>query len=245
MSDQKLIDTPVAEILDTIERYARVTQKATCCYRKIHPEGPCDCKVIDLHGNFMDPDKQTVGEGFRMASEATGCVEARWTIGLVHELRSRIVDKGRVQEWLDGEAGGLTDDAANRLLDIISEGDPPEQYAPVKVLCLCQGGFTRSVALKRAISKNWNADVVNAGVSHNGGPVLDYLFGWAEVVFIVDEFLQRDVDYRPDDQLAKTYLIPIGPDIFSGPDDHQLVAKIERLMPEVQKHMEQTIASRP
>lgn len=255
MSDKKLEDTPVAEILDTIERYARVTQKATCCYKKVHPDGPCDCKVIDLHGNFMDPDKQTSGTGVRLGSEATGCVEARWTIGLVHALRSKVVDKDRLRKWFatmrdemqyvsDNEGTKALDKACTELEDIIAEGDPPKQYAPVKVLCLCQGGFTRSVALKRAISKEWNADVMTAGVSHNGSPVLDYLFGWAEVVFVVDEFLQRDVDWRPTEAKAKTFLIPIGPDIFSGPDDHQLKAKIDRLMPEIQEHMEKTIASR-
>lgn len=97
----------------------------------------------------------------------------------------------------------------------------------MKYLCICHFGHSRSVAIARALhGRGLSAVAIGA---HSSGDAVVPLAAWADVIFAVDptHAYQVPAEYR-----HKVKAFPLGPDVWSNPYHHDLIAKVDALLKE-------------
>lgn len=98
----------------------------------------------------------------------------------------------------------------------------------MKVLCICAGGNTRSVACATALKRRGH-NAVATGWHDNAPDPIDRLSEWADRIVIM---YQWDPTFVPADQLFKIRYLDVGHDIWHDPTNPQLVAMVNSALDE-------------
>ena len=78
----------------------------------------------------------------------------------------------------------------------------------MKILCVCQGGFIRSVALKYWFAK-WGHDAIAVGLENCTIETLKMLCDWADEIVLAEEYM---AEHLPTYRMGKAWSADIGPD---------------------------------
>lgn len=81
----------------------------------------------------------------------------------------------------------------------------------MKVLCMCQGGNSRSVGCAFLLKYTYGIDALSCSWEKNSAETLDMLFGWADHIIVMEEHFQK---YIPRDFKDKLIIVDVGPDIW-------------------------------
>lgn len=97
-----------------------------------------------------------------------------------------------------------------------------------RVVCLCQGGNSRSAACGYVLKYKYGMDALAASWEKNSIETLIMLFEWADRIIIMQspEFLQ----YVPEEFRSKTIAINVGPDRWFNSLHPELVTLIDNLL---------------
>lgn len=93
----------------------------------------------------------------------------------------------------------------------------------MRILCVCEGGNTRSVALARLLRDEYGVDALACGWRNNSGDTLDMLCRWADHIVV----MQREFKQKVGEQFqAKVRILDVGPDVFGTPTHPALTEMI-------------------
>lgn len=81
----------------------------------------------------------------------------------------------------------------------------------MKILCLCQGGSCRSVALAYLFKYKYKQDALACGWEGNTKETMDMLCEWADAIFVLETYMKDKIDPKYHD---KTSIYDVGPDRF-------------------------------
>ena len=99
--------------------------------------------------------------------------------------------------------------------------------ACLKLLCLCQGGNSRSAGLAYVLKYGYGHDALAVGWHRNSDKTRAMLYKWADRIFIVQaEFMQ----YVPEPFRKKVTVYELGPDIWFNSLHPDLTAKCDALI---------------
>lgn len=102
----------------------------------------------------------------------------------------------------------------------------------MKILCICEHGNVRSVALAYLLKTIYGYDVLNCGLRENSEDTRKMLYEWADKIIALDKDIFIFVD-RESEHLNKLYLLDVGKDIWFNPRDpelqHKLLKKLKSL----------------
>lgn len=82
-----------------------------------------------------------------------------------------------------------------------------------KVLCMCQGGNSRSVALAFLMKYRYGEDSLSCSWEKNSPETLKMLFEWADRIFVMQEIFRQ---YVPVEYHEKLHVVDVGPDIWGN-----------------------------
>jgi hypothetical protein len=94
-----------------------------------------------------------------------------------------------------------------------------------KVLCLCEGGNVRSVALAAEL-KACGQDAMAAGLRRNSSETLDLLFGWADTIVVMSSELKAQWGTRYD--LRQAIVVEVGRDVYGRANHPDLKAVVKK-----------------
>jgi hypothetical protein len=84
----------------------------------------------------------------------------------------------------------------------------------MKILCICEAGAARSVAMAFSLKYNWRHDALAASAAKNSPATMRMLCKWAEkIILMVPQF----ADVIPKVYRSKVTVVDIGPDIWGRP----------------------------
>ena len=89
----------------------------------------------------------------------------------------------------------------------------------MKVLCMCQGGNTRSVSLKFLLKIRYDIDALACGWEYNTEETRRMLYQWADRIIVLhDDFAEHVPDefHRTSDGTRKLHQFHVGDDIWTG-----------------------------
>jgi predicted protein tyrosine phosphatase len=89
----------------------------------------------------------------------------------------------------------------------------------MKVLCICQAGSCRSVALARYLKEWCKTDALVVSWEWNSQETIGMLCTWADRVVVMENAFQRHV---PAGFREKTRTCEVGPDRFGSPFNKEL-----------------------
>ena len=99
--------------------------------------------------------------------------------------------------------------------------------AHLKLLCLCQGGNSRSVALAYLLKFRYGHDALACGWQGNDPPTRNLLYRWADRIFVLQSiFLQ----YVPKRYRKKVTIYDVGPDVWCNGLHPELLEKCDQLI---------------
>lgn len=116
----------------------------------------------------------------------------------------------------------------------------------MKVLCICEWGENRSVAVAHHL-KFLGHETLAIGVKATTPATRRMLYRWADRIIVVDEYIRdfvtNDEQTHPDDK-AKVQLWNMGPDRleWSRPLNKQLTARVRQLVTE---HKDEYVGTTP
>ena len=93
----------------------------------------------------------------------------------------------------------------------------------MRILCLCQQGNSRSVALAFLLKRHYHADALAAGLVTASKETLDMLYDWAEHIIVTDKELVAMV---PENVQGKLHLWDVGTDIWFRRPARSLTRKL-------------------
>lgn len=95
----------------------------------------------------------------------------------------------------------------------------------LKIVTVCRGGNTRSVAMKMILSRYLGHDCIACGVDSNSLETITSLLNWCDAAVVMEESL---VEKLPEGAIDKQFLhlFCVGQDIWGNPFDPVLQAKI-------------------
>ena len=99
------------------------------------------------------------------------------------------------------------------------------EFENLRVLCVCQYGHSRSVALARELHHR-NVAAVACGVG-TAGSALDYLCDWATHICVLDDSLANMIGTRHHDRIVSMH---VGPDRWVNPYHPELQAILRDLV---------------
>lgn len=112
----------------------------------------------------------------------------------------------------------------------------------LKILTMCQGGNSRSVAAGYLLKYFYGMDAVAIGWEKNSQETLDMMMNWADAIIVMqEEFLE----YVPDAYDYKLYVLDVGPDKWFNsfnPELLQIVGLgLESLFPKIKEVLSGTL----
>lgn len=111
----------------------------------------------------------------------------------------------------------------------------------MKVLCMCQGGNSRSVALGFLMKYRYGEDALACSWEKNTPETLKMLFEWADRIFVMQNIFKQ---YVPEQYHAKLYVVDVGEDVwFNGLHPELLNLLMEMLEPKQKEKNDGTVAS--
>ena len=81
----------------------------------------------------------------------------------------------------------------------------------MKILCICERGNSRSVALAWILKDGMNQEAIAVGLRTMGQETKDLLFRWADRIILVDKRLEFEI---PEEFRHKTKVWDVGPDRY-------------------------------
>ena len=99
----------------------------------------------------------------------------------------------------------------------------------MKILCVCGEGNVRSATLARLL-KHKGHETLAAGVKRHSQSTLKMLMNWADKVYVVDKELLREMSLDTKEDIRKTEVFDLGPDIWGEAMHPDLVRKIEKML---------------
>lgn len=84
-----------------------------------------------------------------------------------------------------------------------------------KILCLCQGGNSRSVHLAYLLKYRYGADALACGWEGNSHDTVEMLCAWADFIIIVQEFMREKILIE---HQHKVHVFDVGIDRFFRPN---------------------------
>jgi predicted protein tyrosine phosphatase len=82
-----------------------------------------------------------------------------------------------------------------------------------KVLCMCQGGNSRSVALAFLMKYRYGEDALACSWEKNSPETLKMLFEWADRIFVMQDIFRQ---YVPIEYHEKLYVVDVGVDVWAN-----------------------------
>lgn len=80
-----------------------------------------------------------------------------------------------------------------------------------KILCICERGNSRSVALAYLLKDGLNQDAIAMGIHTAGDDTKEMLYQWAESIILVDKRLEEEI---PEQYHHKMVIWDVGPDRY-------------------------------
>ena len=102
----------------------------------------------------------------------------------------------------------------------------------VKILCMCQGGNSRSVGAAFLFKYGFGIDALACSWEKNSPATIEMLCKWANHVCILERNM---MEYVPSEFQAKVWVLDVGPDVWLNGLDRRLHAI---LLPMITKKME-------
>lgn len=84
-----------------------------------------------------------------------------------------------------------------------------------KILCVCQGGNSRSVHLAYLLKYRYGVDAIACGWEGNEPATVEMLCEWAERIIVVEAFMKPKVN---EEFQHKVRIFDVGPDRFFQPN---------------------------
>ena len=105
----------------------------------------------------------------------------------------------------------------------------------MKVLTMCQGGNSRSVACAYILKYEYGMDALACSWECNVPDTLKMLFEWADGILLLEGYM---ISHVPEDYKAKTFIVDVGPDRWSdtihpcggGVNQADLLAKLRPML---------------
>src|SRR3990167_998913 len=105
-----------------------------------------------------------------------------------------------------------------------------------KVLCICEGGNSRSVALAWLFKKQLDMDAIAVGIRENKEDTLEMLGDWADHVILTDKKLEAKLPESLKN--GKLRVWSVGPDIyFQGFAESLMNKSLSYLEDEIEKEV--------
>lgn len=97
----------------------------------------------------------------------------------------------------------------------------------MKVVTMCQGGNSRSVACGFLLKYKYGMDAIACSWQKNSPETLKMLFEWADAIIIMQEIFRQfvPVEFHP-----KLYVIDVGEDIWANGLHPDLIQKCDGLL---------------
>lgn len=93
-----------------------------------------------------------------------------------------------------------------------------------KILCCCSWGCNRSVHMKLALNLRGFDNVLTLGLEHTDAYATEMLTKWADIILVPEEKLVACI---PKDHQFKAKVLAIGPDIWGGWQQTNLMELVE------------------
>jgi len=93
----------------------------------------------------------------------------------------------------------------------------------MKILCVCEGGFIRSVAMKHYFDRQNDTEALSVGIQLSTAPTLQMLCDWADKVVVAEEWMTK---YLPVNSRKKQWLVGIGPDRWGADEFMEAIVEI-------------------
>ena len=97
----------------------------------------------------------------------------------------------------------------------------------MKILCVCEGGYIRSVAMKHYFEHVEGVEALSVGIQASTRGTLQMLADWADQIAVAEEWV---VDYLPADCREKVWSVGIGPDRWGVDDMGAAIVEIAEFM---------------
>lgn len=89
----------------------------------------------------------------------------------------------------------------------------------MKVLCVCQGGNVRSVAMATELKQRYRLDALAVGFEKNSASTVQMLMDWADVVIVMKV---EYVSVVPEKHASKIFIADVGDDTYGTPSNKDL-----------------------
>lgn len=89
----------------------------------------------------------------------------------------------------------------------------------MKVLCMCLGGNTRSVALKFLLKSRYDIDALACGWEYNSPETRKMLYEWADRIIVLHNDYAKHVPkvhHKTKDGTRKLHTFHVGEDVWTG-----------------------------
>src|SRR6266849_2021611 len=97
----------------------------------------------------------------------------------------------------------------------------------MKVVCMCQGGNSRSVACGYLLKYEYGIDTLACSWERNSPATLKMLFEWADAVIVMETYFKQ---YVPEEYHHKLVVIDVGPDVWANGLHPDLLDKIRTVL---------------
>ena len=94
----------------------------------------------------------------------------------------------------------------------------------MKILCVCEHGNVRSVALAYLLKTIYGYDVLACGVRETSDETKKMLWNWADKVIALQDGLLEQMP-RTTEDFKKGYVLDVGDDIWHDPYAQELIHK--------------------
>lgn len=97
----------------------------------------------------------------------------------------------------------------------------------MKIVCVCQGGNSRSVACAYLLKYKYKTDALACGWQGNRRNTLDMLYEWADKIVL----MQHEFDCRiPEEFRRKVEFVDVGPDVWCNGLHPDLLQKCDTIL---------------
>src|SRR5690349_5407256 len=97
----------------------------------------------------------------------------------------------------------------------------------MKVVCMCQGGNSRSVAAAFVLKYGYNVDALSLSWEKNSVETKLMLFEWADRIIIMQTCMKERV---PQQYWNKLVILDVGEDVWCNGLHPALVAKVDEML---------------
>ena len=95
----------------------------------------------------------------------------------------------------------------------------------MKVLCVCEHGNVRSVALAYLIKTIYKHEAIALGIKSSSENTREMLYEWADKIIYLDPSIVKNNEIK-DKNLAKVSILDVGEDIWHEPFSQELQHKL-------------------